>query len=363
MNKKIVHVVAHDKFTAGYINFMKICMKEYDHIFIVSNYSAMGSEGVKGRLIDERNVIRWSTLKEIAFGKEIRNVLLDCDKVILSGFFCMEEFCVFWPGKIFKKAYIHLWGGDFYELRNFIPLTQWHRRVNRMLRKRCFRKCAGVIFLIEGEYEKFYEITHIKKSKNYVAMMPGDPQEELPFKQYRSGSVNEITKIIIGNSATEENCHIEVFQMLKRFSREKMEIYCPLSYGNVSYGDKVIEEGKKIFGEKFHAMKTWMSQEDYYRFLSTCDIGIFNNDRQQGMGNIVAMLFLGKKVFLRAGVSMYDDYIARGFKIYPVLEINELNFDQLKEFDNYEHNIQVADEWNYMEESVEAWRKVFEAQM
>lgn len=361
MNKKIVHVLNHSKFAIGYINFMKICLSEFDHIFLVSINSSIGAEGLEEALVDQINIIRWSSLKEIAFGKEIRNVLLQCDKVILTGFFGFQGFCIFWPGKVFKKMYIHFWGGDFYELRDPIPIIQWRRYINRIFKKKCFRKCAGTIFLIDGEYEKFYEITHIKKDKVFVAAMPGNPQREFSFKSYRNNTVNEVVKIVVGNSATKENHHIEVLRMLERFSGENMEIYCPLSYGDVSYGEEVIKEGNKIFGEKFHAVTGWMNKEDYFRFLSTCDIGIFNNDRQQAMGNIMAMLFMGKKIYLRTNVSMYDSFVEHGFKIYSVSEIDTCSFDQLKYFDKYEQNVRSADEWNRREETAEAWRKVFEA--
>lgn len=361
MSKKIVHVVAHDKFTAGYINFMKMCMKEYDHAFIVSNNKATQDGGIEGKLIDEVNVVVWSSYMEIAFGKKIRDMLLACDKVILSGFFGMEEICTCWPGSVFKKTYIHFWGGDFYELRYPIPRMQLRARERRILKKRCLRRCAGVIFLIEGEYDKFYDITHIKKDKKFVAAMPRSPREDFSFNNYRNHAANEMIKIVVGNSAAKENRHIEVLQMLERFRGEKMEVYCPLSYGDADYGQQVIHEGNKILGEKFHAITEWMKKEDYYDFLSTCDIGIFNNDRQQGMANIRAMLFMGKKIYLRSDVDMYDHFKNRGFKIDPVSEIDTCTFEQLKNFDSYEQNIRAADNWDQMEERKEAWGKVFES--
>lgn len=361
MKKKIVHVVNNSSFIVGYINFMRICMNEYDHTFIFSSNNVVGTEWLE--VIDKINIIRWSTVKEIAFGKEIINALLTCDQVIVSGFFGAELFCTLWPSKVLKKMHIHFWGGDFYELRDSVSIIQWRRHISWILKKRCFRKCAGAIFLIDGEYEKFNEITHIKKDKVFVAAVPRDPKSEFPFKNYRNYTQNEIVKVVVGNSATKENHHIEVLRMLERFRGEKIEIYCPLSYGNAPYREEIIKEGSKIFGEKFHAITEWMDRDDYFRFLSTCDIGIFNNDRQQAMGNITAMLFMGKKIYLRTNVSMYNNFVGRGFKIYSVAEINTCSFEQLKSFEKYEQNIQSADEWNRREkeENMEAWKRVFEA--
>ena len=44
-----------------------------------------------------------------------------------------------------------------------------------------------------------------------------------------------------------------------------------------------------------------MPYSSYISFLGSIDIGIFNNNRQQGMGNITNLLYLGKKVYLSKG--------------------------------------------------------------
>lgn len=39
----------------------------------------------------------------------------------------------------------------------------------------------------------------------------------------------------------------------------------------------------------------FMDFNEYINFLSTIDIAIFNHKRQQGMGNIITLLGMGKK--------------------------------------------------------------------
>ena len=43
----------------------------------------------------------------------------------------------------------------------------------------------------------------------------------------------QIINILIGNSATETNNHIEVLDLLSKFKNEDIKIYVPLSYGDM----------------------------------------------------------------------------------------------------------------------------------
>jgi hypothetical protein len=46
-------------------------------------------------------------------------------------------------------------------------------------------------------------------------------------------------------------------------------------------------------------MTEFLTADRYLEFLGRIDIAIFNHRRQQGMGNIITLLGLGKKVYLR----------------------------------------------------------------
>ena len=102
------------------------------------------------------------------------------------------------------------------------------------------------------------------------------------------------------------NYHIEVFEKLRKYRTENIKVYVPLSYGSNSYAESVISEGKRIFGDKFYPMTKFMEKEQYFRFLMTIDVAIFANDRQQALGNIVALLYAGKKVYMRKTISSWE---------------------------------------------------------
>lgn len=353
---KILHLVTHDKFTEGYINFMKICLKEYEHIFLVSAYSCSDSENVDGRLIDASNVIFYHSGKWLAFSKEIKSYIFQADKIIVSGMFGIERLIFFWPSKAFNKMYIQYWGGDFYQLREKISVRRISEWMQRKMLVSCMKRSKGAIFLLDSEYLLFKEITKIEKQIVYTAVVPYNPLTRFPYEKYRNKNKSDVVRILIGNSATIENGHIEALYFLKHLKNEHIEVFVPLSYGDSDYAHDVVLIGREIFGSKFHPIFEWMSENDYFTFLSTMDIGVFNNNRQQGMGNIAALLRMGKKVYLRFDTTMYSEYRKLGFVCYDIFNLQSETIEELVDFPYKEKNEIISDDWNTPNSMTTQWQ-------
>ena len=193
--------------------------------------------------------------------------------------------------------------------------------------------------------------------------MPVSPLSKIDFEAIRQKPRRIGTfRILAGNSATQENQHSETFHALEHLKDENIEIICPLSYGSPEYRDKVIEEGKNIFGGKFMPLKDFMEYEDYICLLASCDAGIFNNNRQQAMGNILILLRLGKKVYLREDTSMWRHFKEdMKYCVYPVSELEGITLEELARFpsEKARGNISIAEEYFSGNYAAEQWRKVF----
>lgn len=126
---------------------------------------------------------------------------------------------------------------------------------------------------------------------------------------------HEKQHIMVGHSATPTCCHLETFKMLKSYTG-KIKIFCPLSYpDDKKYIQQVTEAGSELFGNDFVPLTEFMSYDKYVEFLNDMDIGIFNNNRQQGMGNITNLLYLGKK-FIFLGIIQSRKYILNQITIF-----------------------------------------------
>lgn len=111
--------------------------------------------------------------------------------------------------------------------------------------------------------------------------------------------------LLIGNSATDTNNHLDVFECLNNFSQLK-EIVIPLSYGSQKYGNYIVDIASKKFGDKVNLLKKFMPYEDYQNIILSCEFLMMGHIRQQAMGNIVQALYSGVKVFLFENSAAYE---------------------------------------------------------
>lgn len=350
--KQIVHIIHRDKFTTRYINFMEYYIKDYQHLFITKEAEK------ELDVLNTNNVIYIQSYKSLLKDSNIRKNLEDSYKIIVTGIFGMEQYLYYLPKSILKKTYFHFWGGDFYIYRNQKgPVSQYRK----WRLKGCIKKIAAAIMLVDGDYPQISSVLKINK-KYFVAPMPDDPAKKIDYETYRNTEPKDsLKRILLGNSATDENQHIQMLETLSNLKNEKnIRIICPLSYGNETYRDIVIKKGKEIFGERFVPVVDYMDIEEYIKLLSTCDVGIFNNNRQQALGNIWILLRMGKKIYIRSDNSMWQHFENLGFKFFDATDILGLS---MKELCNYnptdrKHNLEVADSFNE-ERDISAWQKVF----
>lgn len=125
----------------------------------------------------------------------------------------------------------------------------------------------------------------------------------LTLRQYLGSHFSDITatgkNILIGNSNSETSNHMDAFDLLSKAGLQDIKIFVPLSYGGKdSYKQAVIRSGKKLLGEQFVPMTDFIALQEYIKILSSCSVGIFYHYRQQGMGNILAMLWMGARIYM-----------------------------------------------------------------
>lgn len=224
----------------------------------------------------------------------------------------------------------------------------------------CIKRCGGIINLIANDYNELSKIFP-NNSKHYVGTMPLDPRKSCVYGEVME-KCEKGMNIIIGNSATKENNHIEVFEKLEHLKNENIKIVCPLSYGDMNYAKEVIKIGKEIFADKFEPITEYMKYEDYINFLGTFQVGIFNNNRQQGMGNINALLRRGKKVYIRSDTSMWEDYKKYNLCVFDVMELENDSVESLFKIDieNQKKNIEIMKKRDKDYNGYNYWKKILD---
>jgi len=127
--------------------------------------------------------------------------------------------------------------------------------------------------------------------------------------------------ILLGNSATETNNHLDIFDMLSSVDLANRKLLCPLSYGAADYRDAVVQEGIKQFGSTFVPLTDFIPMHEYTKLLCTCSIGIMGHLRQQALGNIIILMYLGAKVFLDKANPVYHFLKKEGAYVYSLEEL------------------------------------------
>lgn len=302
---KNLHLFPNEKFTEPYIEFINKNFDYKEHLFLIIG------KGIGAHITARENVVTIS--------KDVKSIVLllkemySCDKIFLHGLFLREiVLLLFIQPWLLKKCNWVIWGGDLYRYK--YRKRTFKSDVYEKFREFVIKNMGGLITHIKGDYElaqKWYGA----KGKYYYSFM-------YPSNLYKKYDLSHVSKdhdkiyIQIGNSANPSNNHFEVFEKLKEYKDESIEIICPLSYGNLEYRDKVIKEGEKIFGEKFTPITTFLPFEEYLGLLAKIDIAIFNHKRQQAMGNITTLLGLGKKVYIRDDITTWQFCKEHGLKVF-----------------------------------------------
>lgn len=134
-------------------------------------------------------------------------------------------------------------------------------------------------------------------------------------------------RVLVGHRAYEGLRHREIFRMLGTRFPNKLDVYSVLAYGDKDYAGKVISEGREIFGENFHPVTNFVPAQDYYEFLKGMDVGIFAQERSQGLGNITCLLYHGKKVFIRKGSPNSTFLSILGAETGYIEDLSDLDFE------------------------------------
>ncbi|SDU08267.1 TDP-N-acetylfucosamine:lipid II N-acetylfucosaminyltransferase [Halopseudomonas salegens] len=251
-----------------------------------------------------------------------------------------------------NKATIWLgWGYDYYEdtLGKDTLLLEKTLNLSKRLEpttpiyviKKIIKKSAVFLGVIASKKKAIERLTifapvlpsefdMVKNSKNWKrfpdhAIWNYGTIEDNLIKGFETESVSG-NSILVGNSASLECNHAEAFDILKSIGISDRKVVVPLSYGQLEYSKLISTLGKDYFGENCESLNTFMPIEDYVKTIRKCGYVIMNHKRQQAVGNIVIMLYLGARVFVRTENPVFRFFNSLGIQLSTMEEL-ENNHD------------------------------------
>ena len=353
---KVLFVIYLDKFTDGLYGFLK------NNFDFESKFLIYGKKHQFDFDNDPENTVFIDHYKAVNKSSQCYEWAKKADLIVFSGLFGTDKLFLRFPKGSVDKSYLQLWGGDFYPLRDTKGVSL-KNRIGMLYKKRIINKAKGIITLIPDDYKELCSICH-PGGKHFIAPVCDNGYNMQLINEYRQSDKSGSTVwVLLGNSATESNQHFEALDLMSRYKDEDIKIVCPLSYGDDQYAAKVNEYGRSIFGDKFVGLTKYLDKNEYYQFLSKFSIAVFNNNRQQGMGNINAALAMGCKVYIRNDTAMWSKFTSEGFNIYDIGGVSALSFNEFVEMpeDKKSHNYEQYSKTRCIEAKVNTWKKVFDS--
>lgn len=354
---KYLHLLKNEKFVAAFIVFIRQNFPKDEHHFVI-----LGGIKPKKHPIDSGEDITYLHARYASWWyypllwRKITPLFKEAEKVILHSLLVrgIVDYLYFHPS-LRKKSYWVIWGGDLYD---------YHENTKKLKRKWRFHKkrtiikdFAGLITYLEGDYEnakKYYGATgsylpcFVYPSNLYKAL-------DLPPKTQTSLTIQ------VGNSANKSNGHLEIFEKLARYKEHNIKIIVPLSYaGKRSYIAKIIKKGRTLFGDKFVPLTDFMDFDAYMQLLAQIDIAVFNHQRQQGMGNIITLLGLGKKVYIRSDVTTWQ--LLETLHVKAFNSCDSISLDPISD-DERQSNIDAIATYFSKATLLSQWQQIFKQEL
>lgn len=253
--------------------------------------------------------------------------------IVLHGLFFpwQEEVLRAVPDNV-KVAWV-FWGGDIYGRKDLMKLFLSGSSRRLLLLQNVKRRIKGR--RISPRYEIPFELlrridyclTDIPEDFSFVKDYFRSDIKELWYNYY---SVEETigdlinakcngNNILFGNSCSLECNHIDGLKAVQRMELSlEQTVFVPLSYGESWLRNVVSKRGKKLLGEHFHPLTSFIPRNEYNKIIQSCSVAIMPHYRPQAFGNILTSLWLGTKVYMSNRSHLFAFFKRIGTVIYSL---------------------------------------------
>jgi RNAse (barnase) inhibitor barstar len=342
---KYLHIFTYTLFIEPYVNFINKNFDSKEHLFLILTNT--------GKVNLRENVKKVS--------RNFKSLLLlireiyKCEKIFLHGLVHYEIVLIFFLQPwLLRKCNWVVFGVDLYQYK--FRKKSFKSNLYEVARRLVIKNTSGIVAFIKGDYKLAQKWYGVKGKHYYSFLYPNVIYKELDLPKVRRD--NEKIYIQVGNAADPALNHLEVFNQLEKHKDKAIEIICPLAYGDEDYRNKVIKEGTKIFGNKFNPIIELVSFEKYSELLAKVDIAIFNFKGQQAGYNILILIGLGKKVYIRNDVTFWQLCSDFGLKVYSYNDLDRL-FEKIPN-DIKLNNIDIIKNHFTEKKLKEDWEKIFQ---
>ncbi|MGI9527948.1 MAG: TDP-N-acetylfucosamine:lipid II N-acetylfucosaminyltransferase [Weeksellaceae bacterium] len=236
------------------------------------------------------------------------------------------------------------WGGDYYWLidssRDFnLLLPRTKKLITKFPNNFLPNRLAKQLKKIKRQrlYQSIQNIDYFSPPipVDYEAIKANYPSFKPTYFQWNYGYINDKvldqfssmrtrgSKIMIGNSATPSNNHLDVFYNLKSILTDQ-KLILPLNYGDMGYKTYITQHLSTHFKkENIEILEIFLPSHEFDNKLLDCKNLILGHMRQQALSTIIKALIFGLNVFLFKNSNNYKFLKQAGFHIHTIENLKE----------------------------------------
>lgn len=267
---------------------------------------------------------------------------------------------------ISKRIIWSVWGHDLYIGMNDGKIKHFLRRIVNSPINPEYRRFKNKVKQFRAvfcgfQYDFVYVRKHFKNNNLYSPLYPSgyyleDIQNHIELNKFNNNRI----QVLLGHNASPFLNHIKNLKRLMVYG-DNVDIHIPLSYGSSENANKIISFVKEHFDENsVHIYTDFMDSCKYINLLSKIDIAIFDNKYQAAFGNIILLLYLGKKIYLNKYGVMYKGLKLQNLNVFETNEIGKVKIDEFINKFDIDTNIQVGKNLLSREFIFNQWRTAFD---
>lgn len=229
----------------------------------------------------------------------------------------------------------------------FIPVF------NKKLLEHSYLLVSNFYSFLEQDYTNVIKtIPHKNCSYNFLSF--------LSIKQVTDNLILSAMsyEVMIGHSPNPSLNHAEILDKLHSFSFTG-KLLIPQEFGEDAYKNAIKHKAKTLFIDNVTFLEKRLPLQKYYERLSLIGFAIFNFKTQEGLGNILFLVWNGAKIFLKKESSVYIQFKSWGFLIFSVEDdLSKESLSQCLSLTDRERNKSITEKLFSSEKIERDWQKL-----
>ena len=272
----------------------------------------------------------------------LKSDLVDCLKFLKQNIDC-RVYWIFWGYELYFTlgnlgkyklfdGFLNAFLRDTYYSPNRLSFIVKRFFYGKRLLSDVFKEALTMIdyfcFWNYKDYELLQAHFHTNIKYKYFAYMAS---EETAIKVNIEDVVCKKSKtLMINHQASNTGNHNTVMKKIAWLdTKNDYKKIVPLSYGSSRIRKLVLRQGQHLFKEQFNPILEYMPRDKYFELMSSVEVAVFGQKRQEASGNISTLLKNGVKVFLREKNNLLQYYREKGYIIFS-FEKDLNSIDDLK---------------------------------